>query len=207
MKEVSSSLSTIEMAITLLSMTFGLVAVLAATPISGGTLNGKFYLKYNSPYMDWFLCRGTIENENLIVAQPNVYDNCVFEPFLNNDGTYSFKADNDMYLGRVENEMNEIAAIKKSIDRYSKFHVNWIAESTDYIRVYIRADNGKLLECLSLDFPLEAVGEVVDEYTTFIIMYDFLDNKIHSSGMVGLKDASNTTHSSGIVGPKDAAVN
>jgi len=127
-------------------MTIGLVAVLAATPTNGGSMDIKIVLKGDTRLYLSRIDRGKGINPIEVAKKlPDIHGE--FEVFPNENYTYSFKADNDKYRSRMYRDgIDAIEAAKTSIDQFSKFT---IITGTDADKIAIIADKVKYLSPLN----------------------------------------------------------
>jgi len=154
------------MANNILFLTIGLVTVLAATPTNGGSVGAKVLFQGDT---ELYLCRinrGSGLNP-IEVAKESPDVDCEFELFYNDDETYSFKADNGMFISLVDrNGNNPIeAANKKKIDQYSKFNV-----MDEGLKITILADNENFLSRINRGEghnPVEAAMKCIYDGSVF----------------------------------------
>ena len=105
-------------------ITTAVLVTLWAAPAYGGNLDYKVVFMADTGF---YLCRihkenpqhDPIEGDGVVPAS-----NCRYTVLKNSDGTYSFKADNDLYLGRVHrNNVFALEAYYSNIGLSTKFYI------------------------------------------------------------------------------------
>ena len=149
------------------------VMMMAVSPTYGGPLDITITLQGDTGLYLSRINRGHGRDPiEVAKIKPDVH--CLFKVFKNNDGTYSFLADNHKFLSRyTRNGLNGIEAAKSKLDQFCKFRV---IDHKDG-RISLQADHGKWWSRINRAGgatgynPVEASKPCVDYFSKFKVAY------------------------------------